>query len=46
MLDLGLARAEEEDIRSLARTGDLCGTPAFLSPEQLRIRWIVDSEAT
>ena len=36
LLDFGLARREEADAVSLTRAGELCGTPAYMSPEQLR----------
>ncbi len=35
ILDFGLARADDLDIQTLTRTGDLFGTPAYMSPEQL-----------
>jgi serine/threonine protein kinase/Tfp pilus assembly protein PilF len=35
LLDFGLARREETDGESLTRAGELCGTPAYMSPEQL-----------
>jgi tetratricopeptide (TPR) repeat protein len=36
ILDFGLARLAEEAGPSLTMSGDLIGTPAYLSPEQLR----------
>lgn len=33
--DFGLARQQDSDQPSLTRTGDLFGTPAYMSPEQL-----------
>lgn len=36
ILDFGLARAMDEDLPTLTRTGDVFGTPAYMSPEQLR----------
>ncbi len=35
LLDFGLAHIEESDLPSLTQTGDLLGTPAYMSPEQL-----------
>ena len=35
ILDFGLARDEESDLPSITRSGDLFGTPAYMSPEQL-----------
>jgi tetratricopeptide (TPR) repeat protein len=35
ILDFGLARATEGDLPSLTHTGDLAGTPAYMSPEQI-----------
>jgi serine/threonine protein kinase/tetratricopeptide (TPR) repeat protein len=35
LLDFGLARREEADAVSLTHAGELCGTPAYMSPEQL-----------
>ncbi|MAF66390.1 MAG: hypothetical protein CMJ84_12125 [Planctomycetes bacterium] len=36
VMDFGLARDERSDLETLTRTGDLFGTPAYMSPEQLR----------
>jgi WD40 repeat protein/serine/threonine protein kinase len=36
ILDFGLARAEEEDSALLTRSGEVFGTPAYVSPEQMR----------
>ena len=35
LLDFGLAREEESEGPTLTQTGDLMGTPAYMSPEQL-----------
>jgi WD40 repeat protein/serine/threonine protein kinase len=35
ILDFGLARDEEGDLQTLTHSGDLLGTPAYMSPEQL-----------
>ena len=35
VLDFGLASAESEDQETLTRTGDVFGTPAYMSPEQI-----------
>ena len=35
ILDFGLARADDEQLPTLTRTGELFGTPAYMSPEQL-----------
>lgn len=35
ILDFGLARFEDENLTTLTRTGDIFGTPAYLSLEQL-----------
>lgn len=36
LLDFGLARDEESDLPTLTQTGDRFGTPAYMSPEQVR----------
>lgn len=35
LLDFGLAREIETDERGITRTGDVLGTPAYMSPEQI-----------
>jgi len=35
ILDFGLARADEGEFQTLTRTGDVFGTPAYMSPEQV-----------
>ena len=35
LLDFGLARDDDPDAPALTQTGDLFGTPAYMSPEQL-----------
>ncbi len=35
ILDFGLAHHEDPGLETLTRTGDLIGTPAYMSPEQL-----------
>ncbi len=37
ILDFGLARDEGSDQGSITETGDVFGTPAYMSPEQLRL---------
>ena len=36
IIDFGLARVIDTELPSLTRTGDVLGTPAYLSPERLR----------
>jgi len=36
LLDFGLASDEDSRVPELTRTGDIFGTPAYMSPEQLR----------
>jgi WD40 repeat protein/tRNA A-37 threonylcarbamoyl transferase component Bud32 len=36
LVDFGLVREDESMDRSLTRSGDLAGTPAYMSPEQIR----------
>ncbi|HYC77923.1 MAG TPA: serine/threonine-protein kinase [Planctomycetota bacterium] len=40
ILDFGLAHQDDPSIETLTRTGDLLGTPAYMSPEQLSRRLI------
>ena len=35
VMDFGVAREEDSDLETLTRTGDLFGTPSYMSPEQL-----------
>jgi WD40 repeat protein/serine/threonine protein kinase len=35
ILDFGLARDEDSDLQTITHSGDLLGTPAYMSPEQL-----------
>jgi tetratricopeptide (TPR) repeat protein len=35
ILDFGLAREVSDDLPTLTRTGDIVGTPAYMSPEQV-----------
>lgn len=35
ILDFGLAHSEDADLQTLTASGDLFGTPAYMSPEQL-----------
>jgi len=43
ILDFGLARINESDSQTLTRTGEIMGTPAYMSPEQLRAAGPVDA---
>ena len=40
ILDFGLAQDVERDLPALTVTGDLVGTPAYMSPEQLAAQWV------
>src|SRR5262245_53753689 len=35
ILDFGLARAEDMELQTLTQTGDVFGTPPYMSPEQI-----------
>jgi WD40 repeat protein/serine/threonine protein kinase len=35
ILDFGLARAEDSEVHEITHSGELLGTPAYMSPEQL-----------
>jgi len=44
LLDFGLARDLDEDAVALTKTGDVFGTPAYMSPEQVAPeRGVVDA---
>jgi WD40 repeat protein/serine/threonine protein kinase len=45
ILDFGLARVEEEESALLTRSGEVFGTPAYISPEQLKSGRDVDRRA-
>lgn len=38
LLDFGLARDEQSEVATITQSGDVFGTPAYMSPEQLTLR--------
>lgn len=45
VMDFGLARDDAGDVDTLTRTGDLFGTPAYMSPEQISLQARIDERS-